>query len=69
MTVLCIVLLGALCAKFGVPVWLVLVLGVLLTAVSAEIRDSRREIRKEEIAGTVPAQDNNFATTGIKRAA
>ncbi len=37
--VICIVLLGALCAKFGMPVWLALVLGVFLTAASAEIRD------------------------------
>lgn len=54
MAVLCIVVLGALCAKFGVPVWLVLVLGVFLTAVSTELRDPYRKV-KQERAERVPA--------------
>jgi hypothetical protein len=56
MAVLCIVLLGALCARFGMPVWWVLVLGVLLIAASAEIRDPYRKLKKQERAETVPAQ-------------
>jgi hypothetical protein len=43
MAILCIMLFGALCAKLGMPVWSVLVLGVFLTAVSAEIRDAYRK--------------------------
>ncbi len=44
--VLCIVLLGALCTKFGIPVWLALAFGVFLTAVSAEIRDPYHKLKK-----------------------
>jgi hypothetical protein len=56
MAVLFLVLLGALGAKFGMPVWLALVLGVFLTAVSAEIRDPYRKLKKQEGAAVVPAQ-------------
>jgi hypothetical protein len=57
MMVLCIVFLGALGARFGMPVWLVLVLGVFLAAVLAEIRDPYRTLRKQELESkTVPAQ-------------
>jgi hypothetical protein len=56
MSVLYIVLLGALCAKLSVPVWLVLALGIFLTAVSAEIGDPYRKLKNQKRAGTVPAQ-------------
>jgi hypothetical protein len=58
MAILCIMLFGALCAKLGMPVWLVLVLGVFLTAVSAEIRDPYRKLKKQELAESncVPAR-------------
>lgn len=56
MAVLGIVLLGALGAKFGVPVWLLLALGIFLAAVSAEFRDPYRKLKNQDRTDAVPAR-------------